>query len=196
MKKSILGLALLAATGMATAVYGQGHILISNYLTPPYNQVVWGSDPAQAPAGEANMAVADFTLQFQVFYGKGTITDPTQLTAGQTFNLDNSPSSTGYDPGAGHGAGGYFLNVDQVLPGWSSGDTYTFMYEVAPGQGVSGQSALWQESSKINPYPNVAAVASAEVPGLVITQPIPEPTSLALLGLGSLGMLFLRRRKA
>lgn len=138
------------------------------------------------------MAVSDFSLTFQVFYGKGTLTDPSALTAGQTFNLLNNPSFTAYDPGAGHGPGGYFDYVDQVLPTWASGDTYTFMYEVVT-PGYSGQSALWQESANIKPYPNVAGIASAQVPGLVVT--VPEPATFALFGLGSLGLLFFRRRK-
>ena len=38
-----------AILGLATvgAAYGQGHLLISNYLNPPYSQVYWGwgTDP-------------------------------------------------------------------------------------------------------------------------------------------------------
>jgi hypothetical protein len=191
MKKSILG-ALLGAA-MAVTSYGQGHILISNYVTPPYNQVVWNSSPSSAPAGQADKAVADFSLTFQIFYGAGTITDASALTPGVTFNLSSTGGSTGYDPGAGHGPGGYFINVVQTLPNWSAGDTYTFMYGVAAGQGnYSGQSVLWQESAQINSA-SAGPLNAATVPGLVVS--VPEPATFALFGLGSLGLLFFRRRK-
>jgi hypothetical protein len=171
-----------AILGLATvgAAYGQGHLLISNYIAPPYNQVVW------TPTGPAVTAADGLT--FQIYFGKGVISDPYQLTPGATFHIDDT-ITTGYDPGAGHGPGGYFLNVDQILPKWVEGDTFTFMYEViTPGYGA--MSVLWQENARIWPtdYPPMSA---ATVPGLVI---IPEPCTFALAALGAVSLLISRRR--
>jgi hypothetical protein len=189
MKKSILGAILGVAT--ASAVYGQGHVLFSNYLTPPYNQVHWNANPSLAPTpGQANQAVRDFTIQFQLFYGEGTLTDPGALTPGQVFTL--SPDFAVFDPEAGHGGGGYFVNIVQVLPGWAAGETFTFQYKVADGQGLVGESTLWQEMAQIRPTAN-APEAMGTVPGLVVS--VPEPSTFALLGLGSLAMLMFRRRQ-
>jgi hypothetical protein len=185
MKRTLVA-AIVGMAGIATT-FGQGHVLISNYTAAPYNQIVWDSS---AGAGMAGKAVNDFSLTFQMYYGAGVVADGSTLTPGLTFHVSNDASSQAYDPGAGHGTGGYFINVDQILPNWSSGDTYTFMYEVVT-PGYVGQSALWQEKDSIVSTA-FSPLNAATVPGLVVT--VPEPTTLALAGLGAVGLLFFRRR--
>lgn len=187
MKKSILGAILGLA---AVTAYGQGHVLFSNYLTPPYNQVVWNANPLLVPAAElANQAMRDFAVEFQLFFGEGVISDPSALLPGVIFTMNNAPDFAGYDPGKGHGAGGMFA-ATQVLPGWAAGETYTFMYKVLT-PGLLGESDLWQETTTIQPVANPPS-AMETVPGLVVS--VPEPSTFALLGLGSLAMLMFRRR--
>lgn len=197
MKKSVV--VAILGVGVLSSAYGQGTIGFSNYQTPPYNQVVWDANPAFAPTPEeANQAVsASHGLQFQLFYGEGTISDPALLTAGQIFQLATGGAS-GYDPGVGHGAGGYFINVIQNLPTWASGDIFTFMYKVVDDQmindiPVQGQSILWQESARIVPD-GQPPLPMGTVPGLVVAL-VPEPSSLALFGIGSLAMVLFRRRQ-
>jgi len=178
---SILGVA-------ATSAFAQGLINVSNYLVPPYAQVVWGS---HAPVGLAGHAVAASAgLTFQVYYGLGVDTSYAQLTAGNTFQIDGTISAT-YDPGVGYGPGGYFINNYQVVPGWNSGGTITLGYAVITPN-YTGSSALWQESASYEPT-NVSPNSSQSI-GDTVSIAIPEPTTLAFLGMGALGLLALRRR--
>ena len=175
MKKTFVATILALTT--AGAAYGQGHLLISNYQEAPYSQVVW------SPTGPAVTAADGIT--FQVFYGNGVITNPSQLTPGTTFQIDNT-ITTSVDPGAGHGPGGYFF-VDQVFP-WSPGQTETFMYEVIT-PGFFAMSALWQENTSIvsTAYPP----QSSQSVGLVI---VPEPSTFVLAAFGAVSFLIYRRR--
>jgi hypothetical protein len=188
MKKSILG----AIVGLAAVTaFGQGHVLFSNYLTPPYNQVRWDANPNLVPSpGLANQAVRDFAIEFQLFFGEGVLSDPSALSPGVIFTMNNAPDFTNYDPGRGHGAGGMFA-ATQILPNWAAGETYTFMYKVIT-PGLAGETALWQESDSIQPVANPPS-NMATTPELVIA--VPEPSTFALLGLGSLAMLMFRRRE-
>jgi hypothetical protein len=175
-----------------TAAFGQGHVLFSNYLTPPYNQVVWNANPLLVPSADlANQAVRDTGIQFQLFYGEGVIADAAQLVGGEIFSMSTLPDLMNYDPGAGHGKGGAF-SLTQVLPGWASGDTYTFMYKVIT-PGLKGESTLWQETASIVSTGEAPLSMVGPMPDLVIA--VPEPSTFALLGLGSLAMLMFRRRQ-
>jgi hypothetical protein len=184
MKRSIIAGILGVAT--AATAFGQGHIVMSNYTTAPYNQVYWGSGPNAGQAVQASQG-----LTFQVFYGAGVQSSYGALTPGATFQIDNT-ITTGYDPGAGHGPGGYYINVEQLLPTWTAGATFTFGYEVISGG--TGQSALWQESANIVPAAN--SPQQSQSFGLAATPVVvPEPTTMALAGLGAASMLIFRRRK-
>jgi hypothetical protein len=188
MKKTVLGAILGLA---AVTAFGQGHVLFSNYLTPPYNQVRWDANPNLVPSAElANQAIRDFAIEFQLYYGEGVISDPNALTPGVIFTMNNAPDFANYNPGLGHGAGGMFA-ATQVLPGWAAGETYTFMYRVI-SDGLAGESTLWQETASIGPVANPPSAMST-TPVLVIA--VPEPSTFALLGLGSMAMLMFRRRQ-
>lgn len=120
-----------------TAAYGQGHVLFSNYLTAQQNQIVWSDNASLAPSGKADQALTSGDgLQFQLFFGEGTLSDSSTLTAGQIFSLFG-PADSYTPPGSTHGPGGMFFDVTQVLPSWAAGDTFTFMYKVVDGQTVN-----------------------------------------------------------
>jgi hypothetical protein len=184
MKKSILGT--LLGMAMIASTHGQGNILFNNYSTPPFSQIYWNPDSNFAPTGQANQAINDSSLQFQLFYGSGVISDAALLAAGQTFNLSDAPDYTGSDPGNGHGPGGYFGTVNQLLPTWSSGDTYTFLYKII-SPGYNGQSGLWQETMTTDGQ-------TFGTPELIVS--VPEPATYAMAGLAVAAMLIFRRRKA
>jgi hypothetical protein len=171
--------------GLAGAVsaFAQGHIVVSNYANSPYAQIIWGNG---ANVGQAITSAANLT--FQVFYGSGIVGSFAGLTAGSTFQIDNT-ITTAYDPGVGAGAGGYFINVDQVFP-WSSGNE-TLAYEVTT-PGYTGQSALWVESANIA-LTTAPGNASQSV-GLTVSA-VPEPTTMLLAGLGAASLLIFRKRQ-
>lgn len=186
MKRSIV--AVILGVAATVTAYAQGHCSFSNYLTPSQSQIVWGSE---APPGRANQAVnATDGLQFQLYFGEGVLTWA-QLTPGEIFSIEAGVDT--YVPSGGtHGPGGYFLNVIQVLPTWAAGDVFTFGYRPM-GAGNFGDSPLWQESASIVPS-GEAPNSSSLVPGLTVV--VPEPSTLALAGVGSAALLLFRRRKA
>jgi len=183
--KKILVATILGLSAGVTA-FGQGQIAIANYLAAPYNQVYFVG---------TGQAVRNTSVQVQVWFAEGTIVDQSLLQQGITLNMATSGSSFTFDPGAGHGAGGYFIGDIQTLPTWNSGDVFTFQLR-AVGTGVdtvSSRSVLWQLSSDLASSSLPANTASV-VPGLGVV--VPEPTTFALAGLGSAALLIFRRRKA
>lgn len=183
MKRSILA----AVLGVASAVsaFAQGHVIVSNYEGAPYAQIYYSGGPKNNQA----VTTAD-GLTFQVFFGAAGLSSFGSLTPGVTFQIDNTDSAI-YDPGAGHGPGGYFLNADQVIPSWSSGAVTLAYTVITPG--YTGTSALWQESNLVPT--SQAAGFSASVGMSVTPVVVPEPTTMALAGLGAASMLIFRRRK-
>jgi hypothetical protein len=181
--KRTVALALLGVASVTTA-FAQGHLAIGNYVSPYNSQITWG-----ATTGNSGAVTAAAGLQFQVYYGAGTITDESLLTAGVTVGIDDAKTYNG---------GGWYFATVQVLPAWTAGDTYTFQLRTLDGTTPNGpvdtalsRSALWQESSLIvgtaNP-PNIDGL------GLVVEAVVPEPTTFALAGLGAAALLIFRRR--
>jgi hypothetical protein len=189
---AILGLA------VAPVVFGQGHILISNYVVSPYNQVHW--NPTMPGVGNAAVR-ADQGIVLTLWYGEGVITDPTLLIQGPSFGILSAGGSELYDPGAGHGPGGYYLVPEQVLATWQPGDTFTFQIRAsgttAFGQiGSGSRSVMWQENSAINNASLPANPGTFSAGLMIVDEIIPEPSSLTLAGaaLGSLIMFRKARR--
>lgn len=175
MKKALV----LAVLGLASAVstYAQGHVSVWSYNVAPYNQVMWG---AGGPGGP----VLDPSIQIQIWYGAGVVTDDSALLPGVTFHIN---------PGLTFNGGGFYDPVIQVLP-----DTGVYTFQLrASGNTVAGaidevssRSVLWQPTG-IGPTSNPANIDTA-TPGLIVV--VPEPTSFALIGLGSAALVLLRRR--
>jgi len=174
----ILGLVTVGAKA------GEGQILVSNYYLAPYSQVYWGFGP------KVNQAVtAADGLTFQIYFAKGVITDPSQMTVGDTFQIDNSVINN-IDPQEGHGPGGYFTGAIQLLPNWTFGDTFTFMYEVIT-PGYAGMSPFWQENANIFSASPLLPVGFSQSVGLIV---VPEPTTIPLAAIGAVSFLTSRRR--
>lgn len=179
----------LALLGMAaaTSAFAQGHVAIGNYVSPYNSQVLWDSSTGKSGA----VTLAD-AVEFRVYFGEGTITDDSLLEEGVTLAIDPAKDYLG---------GGWLQFTIQPLPGWAPGETYTFQVRALSGttpngliDTVSSRSALWQEQASIV---NSANPANPNVGGLGLTifpTIIPEPTTLALAGLGAAAMLIFRRR--
>jgi len=186
MKKALV-LAILGVAAVATT-YGQGHVNVWNYGVSPYNQVFWA--PGTASVG--NQAVTQGTVQLQIWYGAGVVTDESTLLPGVIFGIN---SGTLFNPGSGHGAGGYYDPQTQVVP---TVGTYTFQIRAsgtAPGglqiDGVSSRSVLWQPVGIVS----TGLPANLDTSSIGLMVSVPEPSTFALAGLGSAALLIFRRRK-
>jgi hypothetical protein len=192
MKKSVVMAVLGLAAAATTTVYGQGGINIGNYRGA-YNQVVWD---ASVPTVGGQAVSSTEGVMLTLWYGNGAT-----LTAGQ---LTDSTPLTWNTVAEGNGYVGYYNSVTLTLNNWTAGDTYTFQVrasgDTAYGTAV-GSSALWQESANISDIAPSTPGGPPGVPGIStesmgLTVAVPEPSLLALAGLGMAGMLAMRRRRS
>jgi hypothetical protein len=221
MKRTIIA-AILGVAGSVATTYGQGITLFNNYISQNFNPVVYGAGVAGHAAG-AN--VNNGNVELALFYVLGNVSGDTTsqfLTAagsavGTTFIDTTANQGSGF---GGTGNGGYYDDGTTInLAGWNTSSTATFMVEAwdstsggtfsTPGNLV-GESALWTEvvdpQYAINAtdggygiLPSSASVPEPMANGMptltMTTSAVPEPTTLALAGLGGLASLMAFRRK-
>jgi len=202
MKKALIASVLGIVASVAPS-QGQGFIQFNNYQSQTYQPVRVNGVNATSP-----------TIEVQLFWGLEVISDPTLLTAGNTAFIDSATFNTAGSFGGG--PGGYFSDGVQTLAGYASGQA-TFMvqaWDTSTGAtfasaSVNGQSLLWQEGRSdgnggfgiakgVEPVGFFGSGPGAATPGvtpLVNLTIVPEPSTFALLGLGTAGLWFFRRRK-
>jgi hypothetical protein len=190
---SIMGAAGLV--GMAATSYGQGQILFDNYDSSPYYPVVYGSVGQGVSAGLAGTgALQDVSVELGYAVG-----------ANQTSGFTLIPSSIiAINPNLSEAPGG----VGQATTGWFQGGNFDIptvgatTFEVLAwtgssfGAGAYDGTLIWTEPSLTSTALPTAAFTA--MPGdlvLLPTTPTPEPTTLALAGLGGLASLVAFRRK-
>ena len=195
MKKSLL-LGIIGAGALSTAAFGQG-IQVGNYTGDSGfigSPIVYAA--SAVPAGDAGLTIgSEFSGEF--YYAIGAVTVGNPLTA--------LPSSLeafyGSDGGSGDGSG-YQAGVLLSIPGWTSG-AVNFQWDVfntatvgtyAPGTLV-GQSAIFQMTPVTDPSPSHPDMSTAVGYAPFTVAAVPEPTTLALAGLGGLASLMAFRRK-
>jgi hypothetical protein len=202
MKKSIV-MAVLGMTAAAASSYGQGSVFFSSYIA---NAGVGASATYFNGASGTAGTLCGIPLTAQLYYALGTVSDPVSANAtsimsavtglgslsGATAALDNSGAAVG-GPGLGFFDGGTVL-----IPGYTSG-AVTFEVVVSGtylGQQFVGRSGSWTESSI--PGPGLPAGSFGDhgvMPNMFVATTVPEPTTLALAGLGGLASLVAFRRK-
>jgi len=186
MKKSIF-IAVLGV-GSVLSSYGQGQIAFANYFSSTQTSgIKYGSGPALGMyAGNEMSAI--------LLFGASTATSIAQLTA-----VPSSAAPCGF-PGAGPSSGnaanqGIFNNVNPVFIG---AGTFAFAYEATGTYqglqyiGFSGIVTAATQASNQSPIPSLQTLFG---PMNVLVNPVPEPTTLALVGLGGLASLVALRRK-
>jgi len=223
MKKALVA-AILGVAGSVATTYGQGVVQFNNYQSYVYNPVRYNSSAGSAPAGDAGENVNDPNVEVALFYALGTYSSVGSfLTAagsavGTTF-IDTTKNSGG-TYGAGTPGGYYDDSSPITLAGWSSttAATATFYVEAWETSGtyagggtytnslLTGASGLWTETTAVtesgaNPgtYGIVPSADPSDTflsgPPTTIMSTVPEPTTLALAGLGGLASLVAFRRK-
>lgn len=181
-----LGLGLIAAN----SAYSQGHIEVGNYQGA-YNQVVWGGGTPRDGLG----VLAAEGVVLTLWYGEGAGLTADALQPGVVLPWKFDTEHLGED------YWGFYFFTEQVLPNWSPGESYTFQIRASgdsifgPVDEAASRSILWTEMAQINAITDPPTPASRSGESIGFTVFIPEPSSFALLGLGSAAMLIFRRRR-
>jgi len=195
-----------ASAGITTNTGTWGNTTVPNQGSG-YTTIVSGKTPISGGY--------DYALLFSTTSISDGPTDAgwTQVTqnGGAALNLANYPALAGGITGAGS-SGGVAVNMAAgttyfvQLVGWSAslGSTWSQVEsQLASGtwstQGYFGQTTV----SSMTPFVTAGTGDPTIFPGTwtagsltLFSVPVPEPTTLALAGLGGLSMLFLRRRKS
>jgi hypothetical protein len=175
-------LALLMALAASTAcVLAQGTVNFQNG-GPGVNAIIGDGTAAHTPLSGAGYGA-------DLYWALGTVTDP--------LLLQSAGFSTPFGTGA---SAGYFFGGVLGIPGTSAGGSQVITVQVVAWNMASGASwaaatergggNLFQVTTGGGPTP--PPFFTAMTPFNVV---VPEPTTLALAGLGAVSLLLFRRRK-
>jgi hypothetical protein len=141
---------------------------------------MWSSNASLAPAGLAGTQVltaqgftADLLWQVGATTGDLGLSIPTYNSAGFGNGFIFDQTSVSFDPAYAGGPITFTINV---------------------GNGVATGTETWTEPGMGAGNPPVLFSALPQVP-IVVSLSVPEPTTLALAGLGAAGMLLFRKRQ-
>lgn len=204
--KKLIGLAI--ACGLTGGAFGQGLITLGNNAT--FSPITTNS--ATGVNGLiATSAAATPLYYFGLFWGTteaqvgAMLTQPLAASgsaivvanSGLTRGAIRSSSNIGI-PGTSEADAARFFQVRA----WSA--NYGIDYAAAHAAVLAGQDGYYGESAIVaiptafgTTQPAIvmrSTASSTTIPGFVLTQ-VPEPSTLALVGLGLMGLIFIRRRK-
>jgi hypothetical protein len=208
MKRNVIAAVLGAAglVGLTASSYGQGQIEFNTYASTGYYPVTYGA-AAQTALGVGQYAVGQ-NVDAELGYFVGALSANTSFTL-----IPSTIQAVGADAEAVNGTGpsavGYIEGGTVVggIPGYSSGPvSFEILAWIASGAGSGGGTYAtslyngvykWQDSIAAgNVGPSSAPALFSALGGNAVLAPVPEPTTLALAGLGGAALLALRRKKA
>jgi len=183
MKRKVLATVLGAAglVGLAASSYGQG-IIFDNYTAVPYFPVVYGST-----SGGLSGTLAGNNVSAELGYFLGTSSDTSQFTLLPSSIIAIQATTPGY----------FVASAATVIPGYISGPV-SFEILLFTTSGTLFNNSLnpevfTEQSLAVSPSP--ANSFTGLYAGGMVLNPVPEPTTLALAGLGGLASLVAFRRK-
>ncbi|MGB8369232.1 MAG: PEP-CTERM sorting domain-containing protein [Verrucomicrobiia bacterium] len=224
MKKTLVLATLVAFVCVSSygqgSIYYNGflHGVGNNYTTPGTVTYNTGIDVelfyAPASTTTAVSAIANSSSPASLTYNIATAWADIMgnMPTFQYVDGTNSPVGPAVFQSAANGGGSYNNAVNFTAANLTAGTTYTF-YEVAWYTGASGQYSTlasangntyvgWSQAFQYTPVattgspPPVPALVNAALVGdYLVGGIIPEPTTIALAGLGGLSLLLFRRRK-
>jgi hypothetical protein len=204
---TVAGLGLIAVTATS---YGQGEIVFANNTSA--TPVTFGSGPN---AGSRVFGPGG-TYEYGLYIGNAGDTSFSQLTLIDTVNSANStqPPATG-SGFAGLISGGTIVGTGNVagngfaalvggttyvveVAAWTKADGANYAAAIAADPsdfaGLSGLGSVTAESGQNTP-PQLFGTGAGQLGGFEMVGVTPEPTTLALGGLGAAALLMFRRRK-
>jgi len=177
MKKSIVAsiIGVVATVAAIESSYGQGSVFFNNYGATTDAIITWKA----GDSGGSGPANAGFKASLSYAIGAGPLTA-----------LGNS---TAFNPAIP----GYFTGPIVTIPGYVSG---AISFQISAYDGVDYATSLHRGQSTLFTLNSIATGANPVGefgPALTAFQvaTVPEPSTLALIGLGTGALLFLRRRK-
>jgi len=199
MKKTLI-LGLLGVALSSASSFGQGAILLDNYNTGGPNITYGAGSGGTVGAGLG----AGWTVG--LYYAPGTVLGAVagNDVPGGSFVLGSGAGSTAALFTSSFSTAGQFLAPGAFLidPVGAAGATYTLQLVAYNGANyasstIRGHSAAFTITTSASSSPTPNPVGSF-MQGFSVTPVavVPEPTTLALAGLGGLALLVSRRRKA
>lgn len=194
MKKTIVTsiLGVIASVATVGSSYGQGSVFFNNYDANTDAIVRYAA--TGVPAGKEGLAVSGGTggsgFKADLLYQFGV--NPTT----PAISADIPQAFRGTSDGDGPSLAGYFIDGVASIPGYTGG-SITFTVRAFNGADfdsslIRGQTTFTLNGISVAPSP-AGDFGPAFLPFTV--QTVPEPSTFALIGLGTGALLFLRRRK-
>jgi len=199
---SVIGAA--ALVGLSASSYGQGQVFFNTYASTGYYPVTYGAQ-AQTALSTGQYSAGP-NVDVELGYFLGTSSDASQFTL-----IPATIEALGTDPQAVNGTGpsatGYIEGgTIATISSYTSGPiSFEILAWVASGNGAGDGSFTGSRYSDVNNIftwteSSIATGQSAAgyfqaLNGNAVLNPVPEPTTLALAGLGGLASLMAFRRK-
>jgi hypothetical protein len=211
MKKSVISGIIGLAAIAATSSYGQGYILLSNYSSQA-NQLTYGAGvPANGVSGALGSGPLStaWTVGLYFVAGSQSLVDPagTGTPIAPLALGTGTGSSIAIGAGNANGNPGYYASIPFFNAGVAAGSTITVEMIAYPTAAGSYAAAAYRGHS--SPFTIVTVPVTSTSPNItgsatgvgstgditVLPAAVPEPTTLALAGLGGLASLVALRRK-